>query len=129
MMSLQDFKFSFDGSACNACGGKCCVGESGYIFCTIKEMQEIALHLGILFDEFTKKYVKKVGYKFSLIERASSLGHACVFFDPDSKKCQIYEVRPKQCRTFPFWDIYRDGKHLDELKKECMGIGFDKTHH
>lgn len=32
----------------------------------------------------------------------------------------IYEVRPTQCRTFPFWDYFKT--RVDELKLECPGV-------
>ena len=27
----------------------------------------------------------------------------CIFLDDDGKKCTIYEARPTQCRTYPYW--------------------------
>lgn len=125
---MSDFKFTFDCNACAACGGKCCTGESGYIFCSIGEMQKISEFLGLSFNEFTQKYVKKVGYKFSLIEKKYLDGYACIFFDSETKKCNIYDVRPKQCKTFPFWDIYKDKERLQELLQQCIGIKLDETH-
>lgn len=118
----MDFAYSFDCRACESCGGKCCTGESGYIFCSIKEMQNMSEFLQLGFEDFTKNYVKKVGYKFSLIEKKYQEGFACIFFDETSKKCSIYPVRPKQCRDFPFWEIFKDEKHLEFLIKECAGI-------
>ncbi|MGI0406107.1 YkgJ family cysteine cluster protein [Helicobacter himalayensis] len=67
--TLEGYCFGFDGSKCEECGGKCCAGESGYVFLSIAEMQEIARFLGVEFEVFTQKYVRKVGYKFSLLEK------------------------------------------------------------
>ncbi len=67
--TLDGYCFGFDGSKCEECGGKCCAGESGYVFLSIAEMQEIARFLGVGFEVFTQKYVRKVGYKFSLLEK------------------------------------------------------------
>ena len=33
----------------------------------------------------------------------SSTGEACIFLDETTNQCQIYEARPAQCRTYPFW--------------------------
>lgn len=74
------------------------------------------------FEEFTQTYVKKVGYKFSLIEKKYKEGFACIFFDEVKKECSIYSVRPKQCRDFPFWEIFKSEEHLEFLIKECKGI-------
>ncbi len=120
LVKKDGFKFAFDASACERCEGRCCTGESGYIWCSVKEMQDIAKFLGLEFSEFTSKYIKKVGYKYSLIEQKVEDSFECIFFDSKLKRCSIYEVRPKQCRTYPFWDSFKD--EIDEVVKECPGI-------
>ncbi len=120
IIKQKGFKYSFNPSACESCEGRCCSGESGYIWVNIKEMENIAKFLQISFDEFTFKYIKKVRYKYSLIEKRDGKNYECIFFDSKSKRCTIYEVRPKQCRTFPFWDNFK--KNIDEVVKECPGI-------
>ena len=62
----------------------------------------------------------KVGYRFSIKEIAYDEGHACVFFDFEKKGCKIYEARPTQCRTFPFWEYFKNNQ--EELEAECPGI-------
>lgn len=124
MNTDKDYPFSFEGSACEGCGGKCCVGESGYVFASIDEMQKIASFLALEFESFTKSYVRKVGYRFSFIEKPYQNALACVFFDTDSKQCSIYAHRPKQCRTYPFWEAHKnlDKNDLQTLCNECKGI-------
>jgi len=41
-----------------------------------------------------------VGRQRSLREKANG---DCIFFDR-RQGCTIYPVRPRQCRTWPFWD-------------------------
>jgi len=120
MLKKDGFKFAFDPTACFSCEGRCCTGESGYIWITPKEMQDIADLLEYDFDDFTSKFVKKVGYRYSLVEKKVDDSYECVFFDSKLKRCSIYEARPKQCRTFPFWDSFKDD--VDEVVKECPGI-------
>ncbi|CAJ99354.1 YkgJ family cysteine cluster protein [Helicobacter acinonychis] len=122
---MGGFDFNFDNKACENCGAKCCVGESGYIFVTIQEMQTISAFLKLELEEFSQKYVKKVGYKFSLLEKdAKDLGLACVFLDLETKKCQIYSARPKQCQTFPFWESVKSfsKEQKEAFCKSCLGI-------
>lgn len=125
---MADFDFCFDSHACKSCGGRCCVGESGYIFLTISEAESIARFLGMGFDDFALRYMKKVGYRFSLIEKPmknQDSGMACVFFDEESGGCGIYACRPKQCVSFPFWDGFaRDcaSQALEELCALCPGV-------
>ncbi|MBR2495195.1 YkgJ family cysteine cluster protein [Helicobacter sp.] len=122
MTTKAGFDFGFDGSACKSCGGRCCVGESGYIFLTLKEVESIAAFLGVEFEKFVLHYVKKVGYRFSLIEKSYEDGFACVFFDTQKKQCGIYETRPAQCRTFPFWEGFQSKSELTELCALCPGV-------
>ncbi len=130
-LTKAGFDFRFYPSKCEQCGGKCCVGESGYVFVSVDEMLAIAEFLGLEFESFTQKFVRKVGYKFSLIEKrfshtSVSNDLACVFFDVG--KCAIYPVRPKQCKEFPFWDAHKadslDSQSKEALQQECLGVQF-----
>ncbi|GAB6044936.1 YkgJ family cysteine cluster protein [Caminibacter profundus] len=117
IIEKEGFPYKFDQDACNRCDGNCCTGESGYIWVNIKEIEDIANFLKIDKNLFIDRFLIKVGYKFSLKEKPYKDGFACIFFE---NGCKIYPVRPKQCRTFPFWDYFKT--HLNELKKECPGI-------
>jgi len=114
------YKYAFDASACTACGGRCCTGESGNIFVRPDEITAIASLLGIGSDAFKVKYLVKKGYRFSLKEKVMGLSHDCIFFDRELNGCGIYKARPQQCRSFPFWEYYKE--RIDELKIECPGI-------
>lgn len=123
-MNTDNYPFTFNASTCQTCGGRCCVGESGYVFISIEEMSALSSFLNLSFETFTQKYVRKVGYRFSLIEKAHNDGLACIFFDASQGQCSIYEYRPKQCRTFPFWESHKSLDHssLTLIEQECPGI-------
>ncbi len=124
MIKQHGYKYSFNPNKCDECGGKCCYGESGYIFVSIDEIMAIATFLGMSVEEFCMKYVKRVdNIRFSLIEKKckdKSKGMSCIFFDENTNKCSIYQVRPQQCISFPFWEQYK-GK-TDSIKSRCIGI-------
>jgi len=120
LMTKEGFKFKFNPKACEECGGKCCIGESGYIWVNPLEMQKIANFLKLSVDDFKNIFLKKVEYKYSLKEKPFEGGYACIFFDEKNRNCSIYDVRPHQCRTFPFWDYFKT--NISEVKKECPGI-------
>ncbi len=119
-MTKEGFSFTFNTSACETCEGNCCIGESGYIWVTPKEIMAIASYLQMPEADFRKKRLRKVQYRYSLKERQVGHSFECEFFDMSQKRCTIYEVRPSQCRTFPFWDYFKE--HLTEVEKECPGI-------
>lgn len=120
MIKKEGYSFSFDESACAGCGGKCCTGEAGYIWVNPQEIIDIAKFLDIEVEEFKKKYLFKEGYKFSIKEIRKENNSECVFYDSKILGCSIYDVRPNQCRTFPFWDYFL--KYPKQAGEECIGI-------
>ncbi len=120
LIQKEGFDFSFDVSVCERCGGNCCIGESGYIWVSPLERKKMVEFLRMDDNCFSEKYLRKVGYKYSLIEKKFKNGYACIFFDENKLQCSIYDVRPYQCRSFPFWNHFKSNK--DELEKECPGV-------
>jgi len=121
IMREDGYSFGFDPKACESCEGACCRGESGYIWCKYPEIEKMAEYLDMSLENFAKIYLKKVGHRYSLVEkRLAEDDYACIFFDTDKKRCSIYPVRPLQCRTFPFWQQFKNSE--DEVRRECPGI-------
>ena len=120
LITKEGYSYAFNPEACFACQGRCCTGESGYIFVNKAEVEKICKLLEMDIKEFVPKYLFKKGYKYSLKEVVYNDSYECVFYDRDSNGCTIYDARPLQCRTFPFWDYYKT--RVNELKLECPGI-------
>ena len=121
LIKKNGYNFSFNPTACESCAGNCCIGESGYIWINIVEIEALSKYLGLTLDSFREKYLFKVGYKYSIKEvKLASNNFACCFFDLEKKQCSVYHVRPTQCRTFPFWDYFKDNK--EEVYKECPAV-------
>jgi len=117
----EGFDFGFDPHGCDTCEGNCCIGESGNIWINKQEIENLSNHLDISLEELRFRFLEKRGYKYSIKEvKLSSNNYACVFFDLEKKQCSIYEARPIQCRTFPFWDYFKN--HKEEVIKECPAI-------
>jgi Fe-S-cluster containining protein len=120
IVKKEGYPYAFNDDACSTCQGRCCTGESGYIYVTKAEIFAIAELLDMDVNEFGVKYLFKNGYKYSLKENKIEDSYECVFYDRESNGCKIYMARPNQCKTFPFWDYFKT--HVDELKEECPGI-------
>jgi len=124
-MRKKGWDFSFDPKACQSCAGNCCIGESGYIWVDHEKIQDIAEHLGVSIDFFMQNYVVREPGGWSLTEvKIGPDNFRCVFFDVGKRACQIYSVRPKQCKTFPFWTHFM--RYPLEVEEECPGITLDK---
>jgi len=114
------FNYAFNPKACESCQGKCCTGESGYIYVNKTEIEKISTLLDIPIKEFVNQYLFKKMYKYSIKEVVYNGSYECVFYDRNSNGCTIYDARPTQCKTFPFWDYYKT--RVNELKLECEGV-------
>jgi Fe-S-cluster containining protein len=85
---------------CTGCGD-CCTGAPGYVWINQAETEALAAETGLSVSEFERRYVRYVGVRKTLKERKN---YDCVFLDSTTRKCTVYKVRPRQCRTWPFWD-------------------------
>lgn len=103
---------------CTECG-KCCGGSPGYVWVDQEEMEAIAAYLKISLKDFMRKYTRRIGQRYSLLE--SKQNFDCVFLK--DKKCQIYGARPTQCKTYPWWPQNLSSQNAwDETAKSCEGI-------
>jgi len=110
---------------CTACGD-CCTGAPGYVWVNRVEIAALAKRLGEAVDDFERKYVRKVGIRKSLVEFANG---DCVFFDNGTRRCKVYEDRPRQCRTWPFWDSnIKTPEAWKETCDVCPGSGQGKLY-
>ncbi len=120
LIKKEGFDFAFDQSACFSCEGNCCRGESGYVWLRSSDIGDISSFLNLSPEDFKKNYVKKYYNGYSLKEIKIGGEYRCVFFDEKTKRCEIYPVRPSQCRTFPFWKRFKNNR--EEVERECPGI-------
>lgn len=79
--------------------------------------------LGMTTSAFTKKFCEKQDGIYHLIDGKDG---NCQFLE--NKKCGVYEGRPTQCRTWPFWPEVMDAKTWKkEVTAFCPGIGKGRT--
>lgn len=106
---------------CTGCG-KCCTGPSGYVWINEEEMKSIAASLNMTLELFKRKYVRRKDNRYALIElKKGSQQYDCVFLK--DKKCQIYENRPTQCRTYPWWrQSLTSEESWKQASEACEGI-------
>jgi len=114
--------------ACTGCG-KCCKVD-GDVWLAPEEVENVMNHLGYSngnassTDEFRKKYVRAEvtpsdegddqSRSWMCLKREEG---GCIFLDPLGK-CSIYDVRPVQCSTYPFWPSLLE--NLDAWEEESV---------
>ena len=81
----------------------------------------LAAHLGLDEATFCRRYTWHVGRRgISLQEKPD---HDCVFFER-GRGCTVYDIRPRQCRTWPFWrSVVDNPDSWDFAAQSCPGIG------
>src|SRR3984957_1641076 len=84
---------------CTQCGD-CCTGSPGYVWVNQEEIAALAELVGESLEEFERQDGRRIGVRRSLMECPNG---DCVFFDGAARKCTGYGARPRQCRTWPFW--------------------------
>lgn len=112
-VNLSNIRFE-----CTACG-HCCrfTGERKYVFVSHAEAERIVAHTGLSWEEATELDPKG---RLSLKCLPEGEGMACLFLR--DSRCSIYEVRPRQCRTFPFWPQHFESQEA-LAAVPCEGLG------
>jgi len=108
--------------SCTGCR-YCCGVEPGYVFLTHDDVDRLAAFFHLEPACFIETYCRKVpmgGISYvSLKEKARN---DCEFLE--SYGCSVYEARPLQCRTYPFWSgIVASKQAWDDEARSCPGIG------
>jgi len=118
----EGLKFS-----CMKCS-RCCRHDPGFVFLSESDLARLLLATGLARGDFIDKYCKKVSVngavELSLIEKPN---FDCIFWNDGG--CSVYEHRPYQCRSFPFWSENVSSKvRWQALRSYCPGIDRGALH-
>jgi Fe-S-cluster containining protein len=100
--------------------GKCCVsrGQYGFVYVNLAERKKLAELKNLSLSDFTKTFCSKTGGWFHF----KNPGSDCQFLQDN--RCSVYEARPTQCRTWPFWPQNMKAKAWKvEVASYCPGVG------
>ena len=111
---------------CTQCGN-CCTGSPGYVWFDDAEALAMAEHLGLAVDEFRRLHARRMYGRWTLEENCNAQGqYDCVFLTRDERGaagCQVYAIRPTQCRTWPFWpENLRSRRSWTRASATCPGM-------
>lgn len=121
--------------ACTQCGRCCRQRGKSRVYVNSAEVSAIATQLKLDRREFVQTYTEQVEHGkdilIALKLKSNNLDNRkreCVFLE--NNKCTVYENRPVQCQTYPYWPQLLLGEA--ELRAEaqlCEGITFGSEQH
>lgn len=106
---------------CTRCGA-CCRRDDGHLFLSAVDLRRLAEHLTLSDEEFFLQYCEIVDVRLAQrVSLAADPDGRCVFLD--GNRCAVYEHRPLQCRSFPFWaSNLADTEAWNSVGQVCPGV-------
>jgi Fe-S-cluster containining protein len=87
------------------------------VYLTLDDRRRLARTLGLPTATFTRRYCENVADEW----RLRDAGPDCTFLK--DQRCSVYEGRPTQCRTWPFWPENMSTKKWTAVAAFCPGVG------
>ena len=112
---------------CTRCS-KCCRHTPGYVFLSSSDLDVLSAALGMDRQRFLREYCRRVplgmARRISLKEKENL---DCILWENGG--CSVYEARPLQCRSFPFWSGCVSSPEEWEIHaRQCPGMGKGALH-
>lgn len=115
-VSVARINFRFE---CQSGCVNCCA-RPGDVFLTAEDHSRIADYLSLGEAEFSDRYCAPEDEQGLRLSNPSQT--SCHFLEESG--CRIHEVKPLQCRTFPFWpETVGTRKAWKGLSGYCPGVG------
>ena len=113
--------------SCKRCSS-CCRYDSGFVFISENDLKRLSAALKMDKDGFIKTYCRWVpsvseNERLSLREKSNK---DCILWD---NGCTVYESRPVQCVSFPFWESVLSSNEAWEMAASaCPGMNCGTLH-
>lgn len=107
--------------SCQADCGKCCDEPGGIVYLGPEDAQSLSKHHQLEMEEWLERDCRQtLDGRFVL--KSDPITDICIYLSPD-KKCTVYESRPAQCKSYPFWpENLRSERSWKKTIEECPGL-------
>jgi len=113
---MSGVKFS-----CQSGCGKCCDQPGGIVYLSITDAERIANHSRLSVEDWLERDARQT-YDGRYVLKSRDDDGICIHLNKD-QQCSIYNVRPQQCKAFPWWgeNLVSD-RAWNQVKELCPGI-------
>jgi Fe-S-cluster containining protein len=112
---------------CTRCS-RCCRHDPGFVFLSRKDLDTLLAATGLQEKEFVRRYCTLA--RFGVMRRlslAEKPNYDCIFWEGGG--CSVYDARPLQCRSYPFWAPNVESKESwERTGRDCPGVGQGRLH-
>lgn len=106
--------------------GQCCTsrGEYGFVYLVGDDAERLAAFWKMSSSEFRATYCDVTDGHLHLENPEAD----CAFLSDG--RCAVYEVRPAQCKAWPFWHENLESRRVwqRDVAALCVGVGKGKLH-
>lgn len=110
---------------CKQCSW-CCGNGPGVVYLSLEDLARLCEFSKTNYVDFIKKYCRWVMYTDGneVLALQEDKQYRCILWKDG---CSMYDARPVQCSTYPWWDWLCGSKEMwQECGKTCPGIGSQK---
>jgi len=101
--------------------GRCCDQPGGIVYLSADDAERLAEHAGLDVEAWLSRDTRTT-YDGRFVLKSREEDGVCIHLN-DRKECSIYEVRPQQCRAFPWWgENLATSAAWNTTKASCPGI-------
>ncbi|MBQ6672114.1 MAG: YkgJ family cysteine cluster protein [Spirochaetales bacterium] len=121
---FYDKGLRFECQNCNYC----CSSEPGYVFLSEEDISRLSSGLGMEAQAFIDTFCRIVDMgAFKMVSLLEKENYDCIFLENGG--CRVYEHRPRQCETYPFWaHVLEDRESWDREAQSCPGMNKGKLY-
>ena len=126
---MENIRFYASGLrfSCKRCS-TCCRYEPGYVYLSEKDVAELIQELKMERNSFIKTYCRWVRgrNRDEVLSLKEKINKDCIFWKDG---CIVYNARPLQCITFPFWEnIIASSESWNIAASDCPGMNTGQLH-
>lgn len=107
---------------------RCCRHDPGFVFLSEADLERLYRGMGRDRNDFIAEYCRDVNIggrqRVSLTEKPN---FDCIFWENGG--CRVYQFRPFQCRSYPFWASHLETREVwESIRESCPGVGQGELH-